>query len=136
MEGQEGKLWYEEKVSEGLSLAGDRNKLNELVDFFYSKEDGRVKIREFKKGFKAFKRMIKAYFDGKYQDISPSIYVNTFAGILYLGARMKNYGERLKSLKFFADFGVLIWILQTLDSEVEKFRQWESQQEANTVQIA
>ena len=136
MEGNEEKLWYEEKVSEGLSLAGDRNKLNELVDFFYDKEKGRIKFREFKKEFRAFKRMVKAYFDGKYQDVSPSVVVNSFAGLLYIGSRMKNYRERLRTLKFVADIGILIWILQTIDSEVEKFKAWESSQEINSIQVA
>jgi hypothetical protein len=135
MESEE-KLWYEEKVSEGLSFAGDRNKLNELIDFFYSKDQGRFKFKELRKGFNAFKRMIGAWFEGKYQDISYAVFVNTFAGILYIGSRLKNYKERMKSLKFIADIGIIVWIMQTIDKEVEKFKDWEAREEAKTVQTA
>jgi hypothetical protein len=136
MEGNEGKLWYEDKVSEGLSVGCDKSKLDDHVDFFYNREEGRIKFKEFRKEFRAFKRMLKAYFDGKYEDISPSIFVNSFAGILYIGSKVKNYGERIKSLKFLADVGVVLWIFQTIDQEVEKFKNWETTQEVKSIQLA
>ena len=135
MEGTEEKLWYEEKVSEGLALAGDRDKLKELQDFFYNQDEGRLKFKEFGNKFRLFTKMMKYFLEGKY-DVSSSMFVNSFAGLLFIGSRLKNYGERLKSLKFIADLGVLVWILKSVDSEVEKFQSWQAEQEISSIQIS
>jgi uncharacterized membrane protein YkvA (DUF1232 family) len=119
----------------GFALLSRRDKIDHLLSKVYDKANSRFKIEEIQNDAKLFGRMVKAYFNGEYKDLSPWIFINTFAGLSYLVFNADIIPDKIKNLGFVDDLVVLLWVLNSYSEEISKFEIWEANQKVQDLDI-
>ena len=70
-------------------------------------------------------RMIKAYASGEYRDISPASLLKIIGGLIYFISPIDLIPDFLPFVGFADDIALLVWILKSINDEVEKFKAWD-----------
>ena len=73
-----------------------------------------------------FTRMIKAYRDGRYQAAPWKSLLLVTAGIIYFVSPLDLIPDFIPVLGYMDDITILVWIANSLKSDMEAFEEWES----------
>jgi uncharacterized membrane protein YkvA (DUF1232 family) len=73
-------------------------------------------------------RMIKAYALGQYRSLPMKSMLVVVAAVVYFMNPLDLIPDWIPGLGMTDDVGILAWVYQTLASEVDKFRLWETRQ--------
>lgn len=71
-------------------------------------------------------RMVKAYVNKEYTEISPKTIVIALAGLLYIANPIDLIPSFIPFIGLLDDFSVVVYVLSLINLEVEKFIEWET----------
>jgi uncharacterized membrane protein YkvA (DUF1232 family) len=92
------------------------NVIGDSTDVFYAVQD---------KLFATI-RMVKAYVSKEYTDIPPKTIVIALAGLLYIANPIDLIPSFIPFIGLLDDLSVAVYVLSLINSEVEKFIEWET----------
>lgn len=92
------------------------NVIGDSTDVFYAVQD---------KLFATI-RMVKAYVSKEYTDIPPKTIVIALAGLLYIANPIDLIPSFIPVIGLLDDLSVAVYVLSVINSEVEKFIEWET----------
>ena len=101
-----------------LGAGGKLRKLGGLFIFFTSLKDNAGDIR----------RMLLAYYDGKYKTLPWESLVKGVVAILYLVSFVDFIPDFIPVIGLMDDFMVIGWVVNSIREDIEKFKLWESTQ--------
>jgi uncharacterized membrane protein YkvA (DUF1232 family) len=81
-----------------------------------------------KEKFLLLGRLVKAYTTGKYREIPWKTVLIILAAIIYFINPIDFIPDVVPVLGFSDDFGVLLWVYNSISGEVDKFLTWEKSQ--------
>lgn len=84
-----------------------------------------VSVASAKDQLSVFSRIASAYVSGKYRDISWKSILIVLAAIIYFLNPIDLVPDMIPVLGLTDDFSVLLWVYNTISSEVDKFLAWE-----------
>ena len=84
-----------------------------------------VKAAEVKSKFKVFGRLVRAYGTGEYRQIPWKTLLLIVAAIIYFINPVDLLPDLIPVLGFTDDFGILLWVYQSVSGEIDKFLAWE-----------
>lgn len=84
-----------------------------------------VSVSNTKEKLSIFSRLASAYASGKYRDISWKSLLIVLAAIIYFLNPIDLIPDLVPMLGFTDDFGILLWVYNTVSTEVDKFLAWE-----------
>lgn len=84
-----------------------------------------VSVSNTKEKFSVFSRLATAYATGKYRAISLKSVLIILAAIIYFLNPIDLIPDLVPMLGFTDDFGILLWVYNTVSTEVDKFLAWE-----------
>jgi uncharacterized membrane protein YkvA (DUF1232 family) len=87
-----------------------------------------VKATEAKEKLMILGRLAKAYATGKYRHIPWKSLLIILAAIIYFVNPIDLIPDVIPLLGFTDDVGILLWVYQSMNSEVERFLSWEKSQ--------
>jgi uncharacterized membrane protein YkvA (DUF1232 family) len=76
------------------------------------------------------RRMLRAYRQGDYKEIPWQSLVLILASLLYFVSPIDFIPDLLPLVGFTDDIAVIFWVYNSIKSDIENFRQWESSQVA------
>lgn len=72
-----------------------------------------------------FSRMTVAYASGKYRAVPWKTMITVIAAIIYFLNPLDLIPDIIPIMGLTDDFGILIWVYNSLSTEIDKFRAWE-----------
>jgi uncharacterized membrane protein YkvA (DUF1232 family) len=87
-----------------------------------------VKTANVKEKFQILGRLVKAYATGQYRAIPWKTILIIVAAIIYFLNPLDLLPDLVPVLGFTDDFGVLLWVYNTVSIEIDKFLTWERSQ--------
>ncbi len=83
---------------------------------------------EFRRNLASLFRMLRAYLEGSYRDISWANLVLIVAAIIYFITPVDLIPDFLTVLGYVDDAAIIAWTLKTVADEIEPFLAWEARQ--------
>ena len=84
-----------------------------------------VRTADVKSKFKVLGRLIKAYGTGEYRQIPWKTLLLIVAAVIYFINPVDLLPDLIPILGFTDDFGILLWVYQSVSGEIDKFLAWE-----------
>ncbi|MBL7857882.1 MAG: DUF1232 domain-containing protein [Cyclobacteriaceae bacterium] len=119
-------------LAKAASLAGKNGRiillLGKLGDKMRSVNWSAINRSEVKDKFLLLSRMTKAYTLGRYREVPWKTVLVMLAAFLYFINPIDLIPDFIPGLGLTDDFGVLLWVYNSISVEVEKFVTWEKSQ--------
>ena len=123
---------YKEKAASVLKdnkrvqvlLSSSKLKLQSIVD-------SNEKLKEFTEKVSLMIRMLKAQFTGDYRDFPWKSLVMIAGALIYFITPFDLIPDFIPALGLTDDATIVYWIYQSLQEDVDKFKQWE-----NTIEVS
>jgi uncharacterized membrane protein YkvA (DUF1232 family) len=84
-----------------------------------------VSVATMKEKFLVFSRLSAAYASGKYRDVPWKTIMTVLAAIIYFLNPIDLIPDFIPGVGLSDDFGVLLWVYNSMTTEVDKFLAWE-----------
>jgi uncharacterized membrane protein YkvA (DUF1232 family) len=84
-----------------------------------------VKVATAKEKLLVFSRLSKAYASGRYRALPWKSVMTMLAAIIYFLNPVDLIPDFIPGMGLTDDFGVLLWVYNTLNAEIDKFLEWE-----------
>ena len=84
-----------------------------------------IKFSDAKNKFSILGRLLKAYAQGRYQEIPWKNIMLIIAAIIYFISPIDLLPDFLPITGLTDDLGVLLWVYNTVNTEIDKFLTWE-----------
>jgi uncharacterized membrane protein YkvA (DUF1232 family) len=128
----EKNRFFDIAIKSAARLAGKKGRIALLIGKLTYKI-GRVNWKNIdgenvKGKFQLLGRLVKAYITGKYREIPWKSILIILAVIIYFVNPIDLIPDVVPILGFSDDFGVLLWVYNSLSKEVDKFLTWEKSQ--------
>ncbi|MBT1703873.1 YkvA family protein [Chryseosolibacter indicus] len=121
--------FFESALKKAATSAVKPNRLltlfTQLVTKLRNVDWSKVKVQSAKEKFMVMGRLIKAYALGEYRDISWRTILLVTAAIIYFINPVDLIPDLIPITGFTDDIGVLIWVYNHVNAELEKFIMWE-----------
>lgn len=98
--------------------------LKQFGDKLRALEDNK-KVKSVADKLKLFGRLIRAYVDGTYRDISGKAILSVVAAVIYFVSPFDLIPDFTPILGLTDDVSVLVWVYNSITTELEKFKAWE-----------
>jgi uncharacterized membrane protein YkvA (DUF1232 family) len=133
---------YGKRISEGSFFARMKNKaaeylkhpdkLNELIDKAKNKAEAKKQgpLKEVFESLIALFRLVRAYAKREYVEVPWQSLLLIVATILYFLLPMDLIPDWIIGLGYIDDAALIGWTLNTVKSEIDGFREWESKNSA------
>ncbi|MCC9137393.1 YkvA family protein [Pontibacter silvestris] len=107
-------------------------KLGILLSTAYGKlvdvEKQQSGFQQLKGVMQAFVRMVKAYANGSYRNISKKSMIITVAVLLYLITPFDIIPDFIPAIGLMDDLSIMAWFVSSFEKEIIKFQEWEAEQ--------
>lgn len=80
-------------------------------------------------------RLVKAYASGEYRQVSTKTIVSVLASLIYFVSPLDFIPDVLPFVGFADDIALLVWVFNSLQSELINFRSWEREQARTTGKV-
>lgn len=87
-----------------------------------------LKAADVREKFYILGRLIKAYATGQYREIPWKTLLIVVAAVIYFVNPIDLVPDLIPLLGFTDDFGILLWVYQSVSGEIDKFLTWEKSQ--------
>jgi uncharacterized membrane protein YkvA (DUF1232 family) len=102
-----------------IAMAGKRlRRITGVFVFFTSLKENASDIR----------RMLASYYEGKYKAIPWSTVVKAVLGMIYFVSFVDIIPDFIPAIGLLDDFVVIAWVVSAIRDDLDKFKNWESQQ--------
>ena len=110
--------------------AYSRSRLFVLISQAFEKLKDEAASNKLKKDFvpklRLFLRMLKAYASGRYRDIPISSIIKIAGAVVYFVMVVDFIPDFIPILGFTDDLAVLIWVYNSIEDQMNKFKKWET----------
>lgn len=124
--------FFELALRKAAMLAGKKSRMLLLLTQLASKlktvDWKAVKFETAKDKFAVLGRLVKAYALGQYRGIPWKTVLLIIAAIIYFISPIDLLPDLLPITGFTDDFGVLLWVYNSVSGEIDKFITWEKTQ--------
>ena len=124
--------FFDLALRKAASLAGKRGRMLLLLAQLSTKLKSvnwkEVKLATAKDKFVVMGRLVKAYALGQYRGIRWKTVLLIVAAIIYFISPIDLLPDILPITGFTDDFGVLLWVYNSVSGEIDKFLNWEKTQ--------
>ena len=122
-------LFFQTALKKSATLAGKHSRILLLtvqLGKYLNKVDWRT-IKDFsiKEKVNTLGRFVKAYAVGNYRAVSIKSLLVILASIIYFIDPIDLIPDLMPFIGFTDDMGILLWVYNSLESEVNKFLTWE-----------
>ncbi len=111
-------------------VLGKPAKLGILLTNAYSKlvdaESSKSGFEQIKDLMYAFMRLVKAYMNGTYRDVSHKSLLIGVGVLLYLVSPIDVIPDFIPLLGLMDDISLIAWFIDAFQKEIQKFRDWEN----------
>ncbi len=119
---------YKRARTKATDYIKDSRKLGKLIDDAAGKADQKSgTLKEIWNSLMACFRMIKAYANGTYRNISWKSLVMIVASIIYFVMPFDLIPDFLPGLGLLDDAAILAWTIRTISADIDAFLEWEAQ---------
>ncbi|RYF65810.1 MAG: DUF1232 domain-containing protein [Cytophagaceae bacterium] len=80
-------------------------------------------------------RLVKAYVSGEYRQVPTKTLISTLAALIYFVSPLDFIPDILPLVGFADDIALMVWLFNSLNADLENFREWERQQERATGKV-
>ncbi|GGO79031.1 hypothetical protein GCM10011348_12320 [Marinobacterium nitratireducens] len=123
---------FRKAESKAQAYAGDPDKLRNLIAKASRKASSRQgALDAVWQQLMACFRLIRAYANGSYRDISRSSLITIIASILYFVVPVDAIPDFIAGLGLIDDAALLGWVVKTFSSEIDAFVEWESSESSD-----
>lgn len=85
----------------------------------------KVSVQAAREKMNVFSRLANAYVSGKYREIPWKTVMTILAAIIYFLNPLDLIPDFIPIMGLTDDFGVLVWVYNSIQHEVDKFLAWE-----------
>ena len=85
----------------------------------------KVSVATAKEKLNVFSRMASAYASGRYRDVPWKTVMIILAAIIYFLNPLDLIPDFIPLMGLTDDFGVLVWVYNSVSTEIDKFLTWE-----------
>jgi uncharacterized membrane protein YkvA (DUF1232 family) len=86
------------------------------------------RLGKIKDDLKLLQALCLAYWRGEYRAISPKAILSVVAGLMYFLSPLDAIPDWIPGLGMFDDIAVLAWVMKSLTTELDAFREWRARQ--------
>jgi len=117
---------YGRARSKAASYVGSRDKLTDLIDKASEKATGKKRgLKDVWPSLMAFFRLIRAYANGSYRQVSPKAMLQIVAAVLYFVSPIDLIPDFILGLGMIDDVTVLAWTIRACAGDIAAFIDWE-----------
>ncbi|NID13039.1 DUF1232 domain-containing protein [Fibrella aestuarina] len=80
-------------------------------------------------------RLVKAYVAGEYRQVPTKTLISTLAALIYFVSPIDFIPDVLPVLGFADDIALMVWVFNSLNTDLENFKEWERQRERTTGKV-
>jgi uncharacterized membrane protein YkvA (DUF1232 family) len=84
-----------------------------------------VSLASAKEKMNVFSRLASAYVSGKYRNVPWKTMMTVLAAIIYFLNPLDLIPDFIPLMGLTDDFGVLVWVYNSISTEIDKFLEWE-----------
>ncbi|HEY3429559.1 MAG TPA: YkvA family protein [Cyclobacteriaceae bacterium] len=122
-------VFFDRALNSAARLSGNKGRITLLLGRLGKKMKtvnwNHVSISTAKEKLSVFSRMAQAYVSGKYRSIPWKTVMTILAAIIYFLNPLDLIPDFLPLMGLTDDFGVLVWVYNSVSSEINKFLEWE-----------
>ena len=124
--------FFELAMRKAAMIAGRKSRLMLLLVQLGSKLKDvnwkAVKVSSAKEKFSVLGRLVKAYATGHYRDIPWKTILLIVAALIYFISPIDLVPDLIPITGLTDDFGILLWVYNSVSTEIDKFLTWEKSQ--------
>lgn len=110
--------------------AYSRSRLFVLISQAFEKLKNEAASNKLKKEFvpklKLFLRMLKAYASGQYREVPVNTIIKIAGAVVYFVMVVDFIPDFIPVLGFTDDLAVIIWVYNSIDDQLDKYKEWEA----------
>ncbi|QQR98441.1 MAG: DUF1232 domain-containing protein [Sphingobacteriales bacterium] len=115
-------------IKEAESIIASDGKISQLIDAFFLKlGETSEKFYLLQDNLIALGRMLKAWFDGEYKNISTTSIIAVVAAMVYFVNPLDLIPDFIPIIGQIDDMLILGYLIKILNKEIEKFMAWEQE---------
>lgn len=127
-----GNIFFKAAVKKAAALAGKKSRLLLLLSRLTLKLKEvnwkKVTVLTAKEKLSTFGRLLRAYALGRYRNVPWKSLLIIIAAVLYFVSPLDLIPDLLPLTGFTDDFAVLLWVYNSVATEIDKFLTWEKSQ--------
>jgi len=122
-------VFYDRALNSASRLSGNAGRITLLVARLTKKMThvnwNKVSVANAKEKLNIFSRMASAYATGKYRSVPWQTVMTMLAAIIYFLNPLDLIPDFIPLMGLTDDFGVLLWVYNSISGEIDKFLTWE-----------
>jgi uncharacterized membrane protein YkvA (DUF1232 family) len=122
-------VFFDRALNSAAHLSGNKGRISLLLGRLGKKMTSvnwsKVSVTAAKEKLSVFSRLASAYASGKYRDIPWKTVMTVLAAIIYFLNPLDLVPDFIPLMGLTDDFGVLIWVYNSIQGEINKFLEWE-----------
>lgn len=120
---------YGKSRTKAADYIQSKNKLSGLIDQASVKANGKKSgLKDVRASLLAFFRLIRAYANGSYRQVTPQALLMIVASVIYFVSPIDLIPDFIIGLGLIDDATVLAWTIRACASDLASFIDWESRQ--------
>ncbi len=124
-------IFFKKALEQAVNYARNNQKASELLDKVSLKAKDLHQTENnasFLENLSTLRRMLRAYKQGEYREVPWRSVILVVASLLYFVSPLDFIPDLLPILGLADDIALILWVSNSIKSDIEKFRKWESQQ--------
>lgn len=122
-------VFFDRALNTAARLSGNAGRITLLVGRLGEKMTqvnwNKVSVATAKEKLNVFSRMASAYASGRYRDVPWKTVMIILAAIIYFLNPLDLIPDFIPLMGLTDDFGVLVWVYNSVSTEIDKFLTWE-----------
>jgi len=122
-------VFFDRALNSAAHLSGNMGRITLLVGRLGKKMThvnwNKVSVAAAKEKLSVFSRLASAYASGKYRAVPWKTVMTVLAAIIYFLNPLDLVPDFIPLMGLTDDFGVLVWVYNSIHGEINKFLEWE-----------
>ncbi|HEU5291593.1 MAG TPA: DUF1232 domain-containing protein [Cyclobacteriaceae bacterium] len=127
-------VFFDRALTSAAHLSGNKGRIALLLTRLGKKMTtvnwSKVSVAAAKEKMSVFSRLASAYASGKYREIPWKTVMTILAAIIYFMNPLDLVPDFIPLMGLTDDFGVLVWVYNSIQGEIDKFLTWEKSKTA------